>query len=439
MKTAPRAFLDARAHTDETLFQRELEVIFERAWLFVGVESMIPRSGDFITSSMGDNAVIVARGVGGVINVLLNICPHRGNKVCLYDRGRSTNSFECTYHGWTFATNGDLIGAPQHRQLYGPDFRRDGIGLRKAKVASFGGLIFASWDPEIDSLDEYLGASTRFYLETFFLDDPQGIEAIPGRQRFVIPGNWKQGTENFGGDMLHFDRTHASLAKVIRRGDTNRAGLTSINSGTSHGADGGHYSVNCQEPGKPPHSLLQLAVGEQFFEQDLREAERFSPEAAEWIAGVHARRRALLKKYHARVHGFHTGALWPNFTFSGIGNAFYGKTLLLWKPVHTLETEIWQWCVVPASAPPAVKKQMQFIACQRQGAAGLVGPDDTENFTRIADSLRSSKGKTFDYFYAPETEPRDSLIEELPGQVVPALSDFHARRIYEFWRRTMFG
>ncbi len=66
------------------IFDRELEQVFTRAWLFVGHESQIPNPGDFFVSRMGSESVILCRDQAGQVHVFLNSCRHRGMKICRY-------------------------------------------------------------------------------------------------------------------------------------------------------------------------------------------------------------------------------------------------------------------------------------------------------------------------------------------------------------------
>src|SRR2546430_2570480 len=83
---------------DDDIYRQEQERIFGRAWLGVGHEDMVPRPGDYITNYMGEVPIIVTRDPQGQIHVLVNRCAHRGNQVCLFDRGRAP-AFTCSYHG----------------------------------------------------------------------------------------------------------------------------------------------------------------------------------------------------------------------------------------------------------------------------------------------------------------------------------------------------
>ena len=76
-------------YVSEDVYSRELETLFTRAWLFIGHESQIPNPGDFFTSRMGEESVILVRDKAGEIHVFLNSCRHRGMKVCSYESGNT--------------------------------------------------------------------------------------------------------------------------------------------------------------------------------------------------------------------------------------------------------------------------------------------------------------------------------------------------------------
>jgi phenylpropionate dioxygenase-like ring-hydroxylating dioxygenase large terminal subunit len=102
---------------NQDIYDQEQERLFARAWLFVGHESQIPHPGDYFAASMGEESVILTRDRDHQIHVFLNTCRHRGMKVCRYDEG-NTAVFTCPYHGWSFATDGQLVGVPFYKEAY---------------------------------------------------------------------------------------------------------------------------------------------------------------------------------------------------------------------------------------------------------------------------------------------------------------------------------
>src|SRR2546427_6090454 len=109
-----------RLYTDPAIFEAEMRLIFEQTWVFVGHDSEIAQPGDFKTTYIGRNPVIMSRDRDGQIHVLMNRCMHRGAVVCREERG-NTSAFRCSYHGWTYNSRGELVVVTS-RGGYAPDF-----------------------------------------------------------------------------------------------------------------------------------------------------------------------------------------------------------------------------------------------------------------------------------------------------------------------------
>src|SRR5919106_5528831 len=138
-----RGMVSREIFVNEDIYRQELERVFARAWLFLGHESQIPGPGDFVVSSMGEESVIVCRDRTARIRVFLNSCRHRGMKVCRYDEG-NTAEFTCPYHGWSYGTDGALVGVPFAKDAYGEQLDRRRWGLIEvAQVENYKGGIWA--------------------------------------------------------------------------------------------------------------------------------------------------------------------------------------------------------------------------------------------------------------------------------------------------------
>ncbi|MFB3118969.1 MAG: aromatic ring-hydroxylating dioxygenase subunit alpha, partial [Stenotrophomonas maltophilia] len=96
---ADQGLLSRRIFIEEDIYQQELENIFARCWLFLCHETQIPEPGDFFTTYMGEDPVLVTRDNHGKVHAHLNVCRHRGNRVCRADAGNAS-TFTCAYHGW---------------------------------------------------------------------------------------------------------------------------------------------------------------------------------------------------------------------------------------------------------------------------------------------------------------------------------------------------
>jgi nitrite reductase/ring-hydroxylating ferredoxin subunit len=102
--------------------------------------------GNYAVNFMGEEEVIALRDAQGMLRVYKNWCPHRGNKVCLFDRG-NRRAFPCTFHGWTFDLQGELIGLAAGKEVYAAQEKatRETRTLKEVpNVASYAGLVFAN-------------------------------------------------------------------------------------------------------------------------------------------------------------------------------------------------------------------------------------------------------------------------------------------------------
>src|SRR6185437_5363422 len=193
------------------VFAREQERIFKgRSWCYVCLEAEIPNAGDFRRSYIGGKVVLAVRRKDGGVSVVLNRCAHRGAEFCSAKRGNK-QEFVCPYHEWTYDLEGNLIGVPVRRgyQKQGgmpADFKPEENGLVKLEVASRHGVVFASFDHDIESFEDYLGEKMLGYFDRVF--DGRKL-TILGYERQRIPANWKLMMENIK------DPYHASLLHVF--------------------------------------------------------------------------------------------------------------------------------------------------------------------------------------------------------------------------------
>ncbi len=122
------------------LYEEEIREIFMKSWLYVGHQSQIPQRGDYFLFEMAGESVILVRDAEGNINALMNVCRHRGSRICDAVTGHEAR-FVCRYHGWTYGLDGALRAASRTPE----GFDRSNYGLRRVHSKVLAGLIFINF------------------------------------------------------------------------------------------------------------------------------------------------------------------------------------------------------------------------------------------------------------------------------------------------------
>jgi len=173
-------------YRDPRLFERDLERIFMRHWLCAGHASTLPRRGDHFLVEIGQESVIVVRGEDDRLRALVNVCRHRGSRICV--GAGNAGSFTCPYHGWTYGLDGRLLAA-RHMPA---DFDFAGHGLKQIGLRVIAGLILISF------AEQPLGlARTEETLGSCYGPYGWAEARVAHRRTYGIDGNWKLAVENY--------------------------------------------------------------------------------------------------------------------------------------------------------------------------------------------------------------------------------------------------
>ncbi|AHI68505.1 anthranilate 1,2-dioxygenase large subunit AndAc [Burkholderia thailandensis] len=208
-----------KVFSSQAVYDREQERIFRGpTWNFVALEAEIPKPGDFKSTFVGDTPVVVTRDEDGALAAWVNRCAHRGAQVCRQARGNAS-SHTCVYHQWSFDSCGNLLGVPFRRGQKGmtgmpADFDPKNHGLRKLRVDSYKGLVFATFSDDVAPLPDYLGPQMRPWIDRIF---HKPIEYL-GCTRQYSKSNWKLYFENvkdpYHASMLHLFHTTFNIFRV---------------------------------------------------------------------------------------------------------------------------------------------------------------------------------------------------------------------------------
>jgi len=271
-------------YTDPSFFETEMTKIFGGVWTYLCHDSELPNANSFKRVRMGLRPLIVTRDSSGRFHALYNRCAHRAAIVCPKASGTSKR-FTCSFHGWTYNNDGSLVGVP-YSGGYGDNFDKSGLGLKKIpRIETYRGFIFGTLNPDMPSLDEYLG-DTKPYLDEFIDRSPEGELVVQsGAYRGIYHGNWKITWDN-AADGYHPAFGHRSLFEMTRTRSGGEKGNKAFITGNPDESDmyckafsNGH-SLLYQRPGLGP-SLWQAArptPGGDVLAQSL--VDRISEEAA---------------------------------------------------------------------------------------------------------------------------------------------------------------
>ena len=381
-----------RVFVGEDVFRQELDRIFHRLWVFLAHESEIPNAGDYVVRGMGRVPVIVVRGSGGEIRVLLNSCRHRGTKLCRGEAGNARH-FVCPYHGWSYAIDGRLIGTSYDEHLP-PGMDKADWGLVPAtRVETYKGLVFAAWDPGVPALRDYLG-DIAWYLDALFWRSPEGMEVLAPPHRWRARANWKIGALNFIGDSQHVRTTHAGPIALDR--------VRSEKDGF-YGTGGDSFQVVTE--GGHGCTLTYLAPGMK------AENYRTHPEAlrAAYEEVLSADQLSMLR--HLRVF---VGNVFPNFSFIESQVAPGEKAVIIrqWQPLGGTEMEVLSWVLAEREASAGYKARALKHGFHNFGAAGVFEQDDLELWASATQASDNPIAQLYPYSFHSSLPFDDAPLED---------------------------
>ncbi|MEY4218684.1 MAG: Salicylate 5-hydroxylase, large oxygenase component, partial [Pseudomonadota bacterium] len=161
--------LPVSSYFNEALFQRELKTIFQQGPKYVGHQLSVPEIGDYHVLPQESGGRALVRSEQG-IELISNICRHR-QAVMLQGRGSlntqqkgsAGGNIVCPLHRWTYAPEGQLLGAPH--------FAQDPcLNLQNYPLREWNGLLFEDNGRDIEADLAEMGPRAALDFTGFKLD-----------------------------------------------------------------------------------------------------------------------------------------------------------------------------------------------------------------------------------------------------------------------------
>lgn len=204
MSTVPKT-LPSCYYTNSDLFRREIDTFFFEGWICAGRADNILNPGDYFVREIAGESIIVVRTEIGSVEAFYNLCRHRGTRLCSAAEGNFPGRIQCPYHGWTYALNGLLLGAPHMDPSV---FQRSDYPLHKLHTDLWDGHIFLNAQVHPEPLTSQLAD-----LPARFAPWRMAELRLHKRVNYNIRANWKLIIANYN-ECLHCPLLHPALNRL---------------------------------------------------------------------------------------------------------------------------------------------------------------------------------------------------------------------------------
>jgi choline monooxygenase len=209
--------LDADFYTSPEVFEVCKEMIFAATWQFIGDKDLVKENGDTYPFTLLENyldePLLITRDKAGKVNLLSNVCTHRGNLVV--DKACKLNNLRCRYHGRMFGLDGHFVSMPEFKEV--ENFPTKADDLHKAALFSWSKWLFSALSPQTtlpaveDVFKDMMERMSWLQLNDFKL-------APELSHVFEVKANWALYCENYL-EGFHIPFVHAGLNAVIDYGE----------------------------------------------------------------------------------------------------------------------------------------------------------------------------------------------------------------------------
>lgn len=406
----------------DEIFQIEMEHLFATTWVYVGHASQVPNVGDYFTTTVGDQPVVMVRHNDNTVRVLHNRCAHKGVMVVNDLCGNTGKFFRCPYHAWSFKTDGALLALPLKRGYDPETFKQTEASQGMAQVENvrnYRDFVFCRLSPEGQSFEEFFGESLST-LDNMVDRSPQGkLEVAGGVLRYIHDCNWKMLVDN------QTDTCHPMVAHESSAGTAVRV-------------------WNEAPEGTPkPMAVEQFAPfisSYEFFEgMGIRVWENghghtgVSDSIHAAYSGIPGYLESMVQAYgEERAHEIlgdvrHNTTYFPNIMVKGPI-----QTLRIFKPLAANKTMVESWTFRLVGAPDKLLERTLMYNRLINAPTSMVGHDDHEVYERAQHGLHS-RGRD----WVNVARLYDPTEVDRKNEATNGTNEWQMRNQYRAWARYM--
>ncbi len=233
-------------YTDPAIFSLEQSRVFESMWFCAVRSGDLPTPGSFRSVQVGRESVLVVRGRDGALRAFLNICRHRGARLCTEESGQVKRNLQCPYHAWTYGLDGKLVAAPNLPNM--PDIDRTEYGLVAVHLREWLGYTWVCLAVEPPSFADDVQGAVVERLGDLAAIDRYDVDVLEVGRRIVydVKANWKLIVENFM-ECYHCATIHPELTEVLPEFADGYAAQYYVGHGAEFGEDVKGFTVDGSE------------------------------------------------------------------------------------------------------------------------------------------------------------------------------------------------
>ncbi|HEV2833954.1 MAG TPA: SRPBCC family protein, partial [Pyrinomonadaceae bacterium] len=200
--------IPASWYVDKGLYELELKTVFSNTWQLAGRLDQVSQPGQYVTTDIAGEPIVIVRGTDGVLRGFFNVCRHHAAAVMTEPEGKAAH-LRCPYHGWTYSLEGELKGTPDFSGVC--DFDRAKNGLEPLELATWEQWVFVKLNPGNPLLKDFLTADLTEEITRIQLTDLHWFE----RRHYSFDCNWKVFVDNYLDGGYHVPHLHKGLDSVL--------------------------------------------------------------------------------------------------------------------------------------------------------------------------------------------------------------------------------